>query len=128
VTARRPRSAKVRNRGKWGTDRAAVRSRWPRYEGRGPPVGMSWMWTSPSSTRLLADARGRDGGVREELAAGVRACRLLGTPEMRPISEPIQRILNDQPEAVFGSVHRTCLSALVTDPAMEAWYHSLLHE
>jgi hypothetical protein len=25
-------------------------------------------------------------------------------------------------QAVFGSIHRTCLSALVTDPAMEAWY------
>ena len=27
------------------------------------------------------------------------------------------------PQAVFGSIHRTCLSALVTDRAMEAWYH-----
>jgi hypothetical protein len=26
-------------------------------------------------------------------------------------------------QAVFGSIHTTCLSALVTDPAMEAWYH-----
>jgi hypothetical protein len=25
--------------------------------------------------------------------------------------------------AVFGSIHRTCLSPLVTDRAMEAWYH-----
>jgi hypothetical protein len=25
--------------------------------------------------------------------------------------------------AVFGSIHRTCLSALVTDRAMKAWYH-----
>jgi hypothetical protein len=39
-------------------------------------VGMSWMWTLALSTtrphadaRLRADARGRDGGVREELAA-----------------------------------------------------------
>jgi hypothetical protein len=26
-------------------------------------------------------------------------------------------------QAVFGSIHRICLSALVTDRAMEAWYH-----
>src|SRR5262249_11301389 len=28
-----------------------------------------------------------------------------------------------EPQAVFGSIHRTCLSPLFTDPAMEAWYH-----
>jgi putative ABC transport system substrate-binding protein len=27
------------------------------------------------------------------------------------------------PRAVFGSIHRTCLSALVADRAMDAWYH-----
>jgi hypothetical protein len=27
------------------------------------------------------------------------------------------------PRAVFGSIHPTCLSALVTDWAMETWYH-----
>src|SRR5215471_4148984 len=27
------------------------------------------------------------------------------------------------PQAVFGSIHRTRLSALFTDRAMEAWYH-----
>jgi hypothetical protein len=30
--------------------------------------------------------------------------------------------VND-PEQPFGSIHATCLSALVTDRAMEAWYH-----
>ena len=44
------------------------------------PVGTLWMWTlafwwSPSGphadARLRADARGRDGGVRSELTAGV---------------------------------------------------------
>ena len=43
------------------------------------PVGMSWMWTlafghheDRTPTHGYADdARGRDGGVREELAAGV---------------------------------------------------------
>jgi hypothetical protein len=25
---------------------------------------------------------------------------------------------------VFGSINATCLSALVTDRAMEAWYHA----
>ena len=28
-----------------------------------------------------------------------------------------------EPQAVFGSFHRTCLSPLVTDRVMEAWYH-----
>jgi hypothetical protein len=56
------------------------------------------------------------------MAAGVRHVGFWA-PRKCPISEPIQRILNDQPEAVFGSVHRTCLSALVTDRAMEACYH-----
>jgi hypothetical protein len=27
-------------------------------------------------------------------------------------------------EAVFGSIHATCLSALITDRAMETWYYS----
>jgi Protein of unknown function (DUF2939) len=30
--------------------------------------------------------------------------------------------------SVFGSIHATCLSALVTDPAMEAWYHPSIAE
>src|SRR5690348_15347168 len=30
--------------------------------------------------------------------------------------------------AVFGSIHRTCLSPLVTDHEMEAWYHPPLHK
>ena len=33
-------------------------------------------------------------------------------------------ILVESLRAVFGTIHRTCLSALVTDRAMEAWYHS----
>src|SRR5262249_26324737 len=32
-----------------------------------------------------------------------------------------------EPQAVFRSIHRTCLSPLVTDRAMEAWYPSLTH-
>jgi len=47
------------------------------------PVGMSWMWTLAfghhedrrPNARLRADARGGDGGVREELEAGI-ACTL----------------------------------------------------
>jgi len=43
------------------------------------PVGAPWMWTlafghqrrSHADARLCGDARGRDGGVRERLAAGV---------------------------------------------------------
>jgi hypothetical protein len=61
------------------------------------PVGQSWMWTLAfghhehprrrTATRRRARPRWR---VREELAAGVRAF-FWGTPEMRPIGEPIQR-------------------------------------
>jgi len=32
------------------------------------------------------------------------------------------------PSESFGSIHTTCLSALVTDRAMEAWYDAPLHE
>src|SRR4029450_347983 len=32
------------------------------------------------------------------------------------------------PEAVIQSIHSTCLTALVTDWMMEAWYHPPLHE
>ena len=32
------------------------------------------------------------------------------------------------PQRSFGSIHSTCLPGLVTDRAMEAWYHSPLHE
>jgi hypothetical protein len=43
-----------------------------------PPVGTPWMWTllfgyheGPyTDARLGADARGRDGGIRQKLAAG----------------------------------------------------------
>jgi hypothetical protein len=67
------------------------------------PRGQSWMWTprfraprrAHADARPRADARGRDGGVREELAVGMRAFRLLGNPEMRPIGEPIQRVPSD---------------------------------
>jgi hypothetical protein len=30
------------------------------------PGGMSWMWTLHADPRLRADARGRDGGVRQQ--------------------------------------------------------------
>jgi hypothetical protein len=44
------------------------------------PVGFPWMWTlafghhedRTPTPRLCRDARGRDGGIRQELAAGMR--------------------------------------------------------
>src|SRR6516225_12224644 len=36
----------------------------------------------------------------------------------------ITAMTNFEPSAVFGSIHRTCLSPLVTDRAMETWYHA----
>jgi len=50
-------------------------------------VGMFWMWTlaydvgSLAAARLRADARGRDGGVREKLAAGIAPAALETTKE-----------------------------------------------
>jgi hypothetical protein len=35
----------------------------------------------------------------------------------------ITAMTNFEPQAVFGSTHRTCLSPLVTDRVMEACYH-----
>jgi hypothetical protein len=56
------------------------------------------------------DARGRHGGIREELARGIvlrLGGPLLGKPDIEPTS-PNDRV---RPEAAFGSIHRTCLSA-----------------
>src|SRR5262249_36964343 len=53
---------------------------------------------------LRADARGRDGGIREKLAAGVAR-------EAGPLS---------------GTNRKTCLSALVTDRAMEGWHYRFI--
>jgi hypothetical protein len=41
------------------------------------------------------------------------------TADIQPTS-PNDRV---GPEAVIRSIHATCLSPLVTDRAMEAWYH-----
>ena len=42
--------------------------------------------------------------------------------EEAQLSADITAMTDFEPQAVFGSIHRTCLSALVTDRAMEAWY------
>ena len=42
------------------------------------PVGMPWLWVlafehyADRSPRLRCDARGRDGGIRKELATGIK--------------------------------------------------------
>jgi hypothetical protein len=48
------------------------------FKANAAPVGMSWMWTlafghheDRSPTHGYADARGRYGSIREELAAGI---------------------------------------------------------
>jgi hypothetical protein len=52
-----------------------------------------------------------------------RLADLGGTPL---VSSPAVAALTEfDPPAVFGSVHATCLSPLVTDRAMQAWYQSL---
>src|SRR5262245_53374780 len=48
-------------------------------------------------------------------------------------SEPEKHTLvlsltGSHPQRSVGSIHSTCLSALVPDRAMEAWYHVALHE
>jgi hypothetical protein len=44
------------------------------FKANAAPVGAPWMWTlafGHTDARLRRDARGRDGGVRQKLAAGV---------------------------------------------------------
>ena len=48
-------------------------------------------------------------------------CLLMGGKRSRAVD--ITAMTDFEPQAVFGSIHRTCLSPLVTDRAMEAWYH-----
>jgi hypothetical protein len=38
--------------------------------------------------------------------------------------EVIELRCRNDPQAVFGSIHATCLSPLVTDRAIAAWYHA----
>jgi hypothetical protein len=40
-----------------------------------------------------------------------------------PRASPVRA---DVPQAAFGSIHRTCLSVLVTDWAIEAWYYPFI--
>ena len=37
-----------------------------------------------------------------------------------------RHMLVESLRAIFGSIYRTCLSPLVTDRAMEAWYHPFI--
>jgi hypothetical protein len=74
------------------------------------PVGSPWMWTLAfgyqrphADPRLRADERGRDGGVRQELAD-------MGWPYRLP-------------KRSFEAFTRLADRPLVTDRAMEAWYH-----
>jgi len=72
-----------------------------------------------ANARLRADARGRHGGVRKKLAVGVvlRSGSPLSGASRKNIahSEPYLPLT----QAVIRRLH----SALVTDRAMEAWYH-----
>jgi len=73
----------------------------------------------------LAPASARSSQV-EALRAGLRN---LGYVEGKSIVIEFRwaesEIRNDaaDPKRSFGTIHRTCLSALVTDRAMEAWHH-----
>jgi hypothetical protein len=94
-------------------------------------VGQSWMWTlafeyHEDRTPTHGHEPTREAAMaafREELVTEVRYVGFWAPRIMRPTGEPIQRDLSDQSQAVFGSIHRTCLSVLVTDHPMEAWYH-----
>jgi hypothetical protein len=59
---------------------------------------------------------------REELATEVRHVGFCPRKCGRSVS-PSSMSWSDRPQAVFESIHRTCLSALVADRAMEPWYH-----
>ena len=53
-------------------------------------------------------------------SAAVVAANGSRTSDICPRGQTGKRFL---PKRSFGSIHSTCLSALFTDRAMEAWYH-----
>jgi hypothetical protein len=75
-----------------------------------------------ADARLRADARARDGGVRQELAAGVRHVSFRGNLDMREQPAPMASDAND-PERSSGAFTRLAYRPLVTDWAMETWYN-----
>jgi hypothetical protein len=58
------------------------------------PIGQPWLWTlafgqhEDRTSRLRANARGRDGGIRQELAAGVRPVSFRGYSGSGPVCWP----------------------------------------
>ena len=81
------------------------------------PVGVPWLWTHPvlrrssADARLRGEARGRDGGVREELA------------KVRFRGQTGKHVLILSLTAFDPSGHSLDLPiGLSTDRAMEAWY------
>src|SRR5262245_12128152 len=65
----------------------------------------------------------------EILEQSTSASRILSADVADAIEALGRVLINAQMSGLRGSIHRTCLSALVTDRAMGAWYHpSPLHE
>jgi hypothetical protein len=79
------------------------------------------MRTARLHTRFRADARGRDGGVRAVLAAGCSQPIRLASPQtvIRKDSLGLR---------IGAKIWHRPEREVITDRAMEAWYHSPLHE
>src|SRR5262245_27726187 len=88
------------------------------------PQKVPWLECIEASaeTGVRIATRGSDGRVREKLAAGV-VLRSGGRSAFGGKPENICSLSLAAFDGHFGSIHLTCLSALVTDRAMEAWYH-----
>jgi hypothetical protein len=77
---------------------------------------------------MPAACRRCSGACRAERPSGVKLGVYSSPGRVRfwanRTSSRHRQMTESGPQAVFGSIPLTCLSALVTDRAMEAWYHA----
>ena len=66
-------------------------------------------------------------GTKRQIAFWMPDGRFRGKAEVNERAASIASVVDD-PKRSFEAFNSTCLSALVTDWAMEAWYHPSIHE
>jgi len=66
-------------------------------------------------------------GTKRQIAFWMPDGRFRGKAEVNERAASIASVVDD-PKRSFEAFNSTCLSALVTDWAMEAWYHPSMHE
>src|SRR5215831_11868841 len=101
----------------------------------GPLTWGEWVWPgirrSRRSTYAPMSLNSLFFAVHESVNGTQRPWRHssnMSAVDGKPAAPSRCRDFSIRPEAAFGSIHSTCLSALVTDRATEAWYHPPLHE